>query len=146
LADLREEFLISGITANLYEEFARGTVPPSRGGGRIVVNGVISPKGLCFLGYEKRPSLVRYRLGKQYRTFHTLVGVDDNDQDRDFELTFVVTADGKVVWTSDPVKKTRSPPQRCTLHVAGVDQLSLEIRIKGIGHPSAVWFEPYLEK
>lgn len=89
---------------------------------------------------------VRYKLDGQYRTLTTGCGLCDNRVAFAGTITFSVVGDGRVLWTSKPVKKG-SDAEFATINVKGVQVLDLvcnSARRHVDGH--GVWLDPWLSK
>ena len=115
--------------------------------GSVWVNGVRSPHGVFMHGAPGfgPPAFCSYSLDKKYRRFVTEVAMNDS-ANRWSGLVFVVSADGKEVWTSGHMS-AGGPKQTCDIDVTGVSVLQLEVRTVG-PHMGAhgAWIEPRLTK
>lgn len=111
-------------------------------GTAIAVNGIKSPKGLFLHAAVNGTSRVVYKLGKGFRTLETHVAVADTGSGFADNAVFLVLADGKVVWKSQPITRPETS-QACKVSLAGVDVLELQVRNSGgnrYGH--TVWLDP----
>jgi hypothetical protein len=72
---------------------------------RIAVNGVLALKGLFTLPAANDTAEVVYALRGQYKTFHTMVGIDDAIPSIRASLYFTVMCDGQPRWRSMAVRK-----------------------------------------
>jgi serine/threonine protein kinase len=125
--------------------------PPHRGPrGELLgveVEGKRSPHGLFM--HPPPPdkgetTRLGFHLGKQYRTFHAQVSLNDGPPESETPLTFLVHGDGRLLWQSREVR-SQAQTQTCSVSVQGVDVLTLEVVCPGDprgGH--AVWIEPYV--
>jgi serine/threonine protein kinase len=121
---------------------------PPDAGRQVIVNGVVFPQGISM--HPPHPNggaaSVSHRLGRQYSTFQCQVSLNDGPSQSHTPLTFTVYGDGKVLWRSNPVQ-TRSDGQSCSVSVAGVDVLKLEVNCPGESHGAfAVWLDPSVAK
>jgi hypothetical protein len=91
-------------------------------------------------------SFVTYDLGRRFAEFHVDVSLNDGPEYCETPLTFIVRADGKIVWHSKPVY-SQAETQRCDVEVRGVNMLTLEVSCPGEPRGAhAVWIEPHLRK
>jgi hypothetical protein len=72
------------------------------------------------------------------------VSLNDGPGESETPLTFTVRGDGKVLWTSRPVR-TQADAQECSVPVEGVDLLTIEVQCPGPPRGAhAVWVEPHV--
>jgi hypothetical protein len=110
----------------------------------ITIGGKRSPLSLCLHAPANDYSAVKYRLGKSAKLFKTRVAIDESTPGSLTPLTFVVLGDGKLLWTSQPVKVSGNS-QLCNISVTGVDVLELRAQCPGRYEGAyAVWVEPYV--
>lgn len=122
--------------------------PPLEISGPVSVKGEVSPHGIFMHAAppHESPASVSYQLGKQFRTFHCRVSVNDTSPGSPSPLTFAVYGDGVQLWKSQGVS-TQEQTQECSIAIAGVDVLKLEVTAAGDvrgGH--AVWLEPAVSR
>jgi hypothetical protein len=112
------------------------------GTNRIAVNGVPSPKGLGMHPWDNDYSAVKYRLGGKAAAFRARVAIDDSSHRARDAAVFEVLGDGRSLWQSAPVRRSREP-QDCRIDVRGVDVLELRVHARGSHFGlHAVWVEP----
>lgn len=114
---------------------------------RITFKGVPSPHGLSMHPPDRGSARVAYTLKKQYRTFRAMVAINDDIDDSSVTaLVFKVCGDGKLLWQSKPLKKSREG-EECIVPVAMIERLELEVHCPGsAAWAHAVWVEPQLLK
>jgi hypothetical protein len=85
-------------------------------------------------------------LGKAFKTFRATVAIDDSSRGNKTPVVFKVIGDGRVRWSSRPIRK-QDGPQACVVDVAGVGKLGLVVECPG-GHANAhaVWVDPMVER
>lgn len=112
----------------------------------ITINGKRSPLSLTMAPPSNDFSNVKYRLGKSAKTFKANVAIDEAVDGAITPITFTVLGDGKALWSSKPIKFSRSP-QTCNISVAGVDVLELRVLCPGRYEGAyAVWVEPHVQR
>jgi hypothetical protein len=129
-----------------YGGLGKGTTTADTPTFKTVVNGVKHPLSLGMHPYSHNHSQVRYRLrGLKARWFTSSVAVDDSaGKGPESPLTFVVSGDGKTLWTSKPVQLARTT-QECRIDVSGIDLLELRVNCPGGNNgAAAVWLDPYI--
>ncbi|HMF11207.1 MAG TPA: NPCBM/NEW2 domain-containing protein [Gemmataceae bacterium] len=114
------------------------------GKSKIKAKGVHSANGLSMHPPEHSYSAAKYLLNKKAALFKAAVALDDSVNSTRNPAVFEVLGDGKQLWESEPVNRG-TPPQACSIDVAGVEVLELRVHAK----PSefglyAVWIEPRL--
>src|SRR5207245_9309724 len=94
---------------------------------------------------RQRQARVRYRLEKRAAVCKGAVALDDRCDISLGQAVFEVRGDGKRLWRSKPVNKTKLEPQEFSLNMTGVDVLELRVLAAGnhIGL-HAVWIDPRL--
>jgi len=115
------------------------------GDAKVLVNGFPSPNAVSMHPPANGMSRVQYYPGKSYSTFKGTAAINDTGGS-ETGLLFKVVGDGKVLWESRPLKN-KNETQDCTVPIAGVERLELQVECKG-GHGGAhsVWLEPHLLK
>lgn len=114
----------------------------------ISVGGKPSPRGLGMHAISKDTVAVDYNIQGKYKLFQGAVAIDDcavKDGGNKSQLVFKVFGDGKLLWTSDPVRiPGRSSAFK--IPVAGVKTLKLSVTCPGDAWAAkSVWIEPRLE-
>ncbi|GIX04968.1 MAG: hypothetical protein KatS3mg114_0837 [Planctomycetaceae bacterium] len=111
------------------------------------------------LGYEGRPveicgermphaisahatSRISYRLGRQFETFCSRVGVNDSAPDGATSADFIVLADGEIAGIARNVRPGQL--RLITADVSGVQQLELVIQTRRWNSCHTVWADPVL--
>lgn len=123
--------------------------PPAADLKTVKVNGKFFPKGLFLHAsppWEKRTT-VAYHLEKKYRTFTAQVTLNDTSRGARSPMTFKVIGDGKVLWEARGIA-TQADTQTCSVSVAGVDTLALEVSVPAgdVGGAHGVWVDPVVKK
>jgi serine/threonine-protein kinase len=114
---------------------------------RIIVKGAASRKGLSMLAPSVGAAQVQYRLGKQYQQFKGTVALHDGGWFSGSAVTFLVLGDGNVLWRSKPIRVHGDYPQECSVSVAGVDLLELQVTCTSSNNGVwPVWLDPCLSK
>lgn len=112
---------------------------------KILVSGVESPNGLALHGETRGAAYVKYSLEKKYKTFKCDVAISDDVERSHFALTYKVTGDGIVLWTSKPILESKKA-QPCQVDVSQVDVLELRVDCSSENvNAHSVWVEPRLE-
>lgn len=116
-------------------------------GSRIVVQGKESKHGL---GMHPAPppnvAKASFRLGKQRAILRGGAALNDTAESPWGAAVFTIRADGKVLWTSPPLK-SRGQAKEFELDVEGVDVIELSVVAQTHNHfVHAVWVEPRLTK
>lgn len=122
--------------------------PPKEIFDGVSVQGKPSPHGIFMHAapQPEGPASISYRLDKQFRTFSCRVSMNDSSPGSPSPLTFAVYGDGALLWNSRGVS-TQADVQECSISVAGVDVLKLEVTTAGdVKGAHAVWLEPMVEK
>jgi alpha-galactosidase len=112
----------------------------------LAINGLLSPHGLGMHPNPGTYTRVRYRLAGKYKRFTSSVALNDSTGRCQSPLTFQVLGDGRLLWESAPVQKSRSK-QDFSINVCGVQVLDLRVVAQdqsGAGH--SIWFEPHVLK
>jgi serine/threonine-protein kinase len=110
---------------------------------RIIVKGVISKKGLSTLAPSVGAASVCYHLNRQYSTFKSGVALHDGGWFSGSKITFTVMGDGKVLWQSKKIGAHDEYPQDCSVSVAGVDVLELQVTCTSSNNGVwPVWLDP----
>ena len=112
----------------------------------ITVKGKSSPMGLSVHPPSDGFSSVKYHLDKTAKIFKTGVAINDESPGAKTPITFAVFGDGKPLWSSRPITKTRDV-QFCSTSVVGINVLELRAICPG-DHVDAhaVWVEPLVTR
>lgn len=110
----------------------------------ITVNGQASPHGLSMHALDNSRAYVRYRLDGEYVKIRGGAALNDTSPGSRHPIVFVIVGDGKVLWGSPPVSKSRKPVF-FNVAIRNVRTLELIVQCDGSSHGAhAVWFEPAL--
>jgi hypothetical protein len=91
-------------------------------------------------------SEIEFELNGTYRTFSTLVGLDDEFKDQKARAEFVILGDGKELWKSEALKKSDGA-KLVTIELANIHRLTLRVRREGEGgRVHADWVDAKLVK
>jgi serine/threonine protein kinase len=113
-------------------------------GRRIMLDGVLSPKGLGMVPPGRDAASVSYRLDKHYRLFKAMATLNDSASRAATSMRFVVVGDGRALWQSNPIQK-RGDQQECQVDVSSIDVLELVVTCSGDNADAhAAWIEPQL--
>jgi hypothetical protein len=131
----------------VHGNFGKGGVMNLDGGNHpITVADRVYARGLATHPPDRGKAYVKYRLDRNAKSFHTLVGLNDlPDARRAFSpLAFRVIGDGKVLWSSMPLQALRIT-QECRVDVENVKMLELQVECTGsCGYARAVWLDPHV--
>jgi hypothetical protein len=114
-------------------------------GGKIVVNGKVSARGLSMhppsVGYTR----VCYALGRKAKALHGAAAISEDENTPPHPTRFVVLGDGKVLWRSESVRAFGTVAE-FTADVSAVDVLELRTYVEGGDNfgSHAVWLDPRL--
>jgi len=86
------------------------------------------------------------KLSKGTKSFHAMVGIDDDVGPGKGSVEFLITGDGKMLWRSG-VMKGGDPAREVNIDVAGIDRLILRVTDggDGNGYDHADWGDAILE-
>jgi hypothetical protein len=115
-------------------------------GKRLALKGEPVANALYVHPTENGKAQVVYKLEKKYKEFTAGVALADSaGAGSATPLTFVVSADGWVLWKSTPVQKT-GEVQQCTAPVNDRSLLKLEVLCPGANaNAHAVWIDPQVK-
>ncbi len=100
-------------------------------------------KALCTQPTASSYNRVKYRIAPA-ELFQTFVGIDDCSEGVKSDVTFEVWGDGKRLWTSSAVRRTKAF-QACRVGVQSVKILELRAYASGSEFGThAVWIDPYI--
>jgi hypothetical protein len=91
-------------------------------GGAISIAGRRYPWGI---GVHANSALT-FRLGRAFRTFQTLVGIDDDSAGAG-SVVFRVLGDGKLLYRSPVVRASEGAAREVSVSVEGIDELTLKV-------------------
>ena len=77
-------------------------------------------------------SEIEFELNGTYNNFSALVGIDDEINNNDAQVEFVVLGDGKELWKSEGIKKGDGA-RALKVEVKNVKRLTLRVRRVGDG-------------
>jgi len=97
-------------------------------GGGLSITGRPFPKGIGM----PTNSEIEYELNGTYDTFSALVGIDDEHNNKDSTVDFVVLGDGRELWHSGGLKKADGA-KAVKLDIRNVRRLMLRVRREGEG-------------
>lgn len=140
LSDLKESDVHVG-----YGSFGKGGKLGYEGG-KIVVDGKASDKGLSMHPPAHGSSRVSYAIAGKYKWFLANIGLNDTVRKSNTPLTFKVVGDGKELWSSKPLQH-RGDHEDVKVDIRRVKQLRLEVNCPGAaGFAHAVWIDPRLQE
>lgn len=105
-----------------------------------------SPNGIGMHPFTNKAAHASYVLNGQFKTFRSLVGLNDSSGGAATPCTFKVLGDGTLLWKSKPIARP-GDMDTCVAKVAGVRVLQLVVECPGAftnGH--MVWIEPQVIK
>lgn len=115
------------------------------------INGV-PPKHAIFMVPEPTAKIAKaeYKLPGQFKRFAAVVTIPespfhgDKQQQPRQPIVFSVLADGKLVWTSQPLKKIGDAAV-CDVAIAGAKTLELKAQTTSTAWAFTTWLDPYVE-
>jgi hypothetical protein len=111
----------------------------------MVVNNMPTPNGIMIQPHASSSAYIRFRIGKKYSYFKSVVALNDGSTSSS-PVKFVVVGDNKILWESKNVQKSGDLSE-CTTKVLDVELLELHVICTGFNAGAlAVWVEPYLLK
>ncbi len=111
--------------------------------GEVLVRGVKPAHALSMHPTDVGAATVNYELSASYKYLTAQVALMDDSAPKS-DITFRVLGDGKVLWTSRPMRN-KGDMTPCRVSIGGVRSLQLEVASEGspdYGH--AVWLNPKL--
>jgi serine/threonine protein kinase len=126
----------------------RGPLPPGLNGplyvrGQLAAHGILMHPGFP----PEPPPSITYRLDKKYRRLSGAVGFNFTAPPETPPTTFVVSANGKSVWTTPHPLNRNDQSEPFDVDVSAADTLTLELRPWGEPRGChAVWVDPLLTK
>jgi hypothetical protein len=115
-------------------------------GARIKVRGAQPSHALSMHPPANGASTVSYALDGKWKNFSGTAAITDDGKDVQGTLTFKVSADGKQLWSSRPIRAA-GQFQECNVRLSGGQTLKLEVTCTGPNRSAhAVWVNPALTK
>lgn len=111
-------------------------------GQSIVVGGAPSKKGLSMHPPSNGASRVTFEIPKGAVLFEGTAAINDSGRTQRTPVTFKVFGDGRLLWSSKPLRGAGSTEQ-CRIPTKGARTIMLVVECPGsYGHAHAVWCDP----